>query len=307
VGSVANRNDPSTASRPTAGLSVASLTAGAFGSVGDPDGTRAITAIVALLVVLGLGLVMVAVWLFRVTRPDPEVLAPLEVMGERKWRRADPVWQRRRLDEVRPDGAEPLQPSAAPPDLDEAFDLGPAATGFDDLQDAHDHAPAVAHEGVSIPGDPLVAGRTAPAADTTAAVRRNGSLKIGPLAPPPTPAVTILPVRTVASQPEPAPADAHLDDAHVEDVEPDDVEDVEPEVVDRDVEHHVEQHDEPAPRAAPVEPQVGAVSSDGGTTPTGITRPTPEDLPDHEIDPGLMAAAMAELDAELAHRRDHDR
>ena len=63
---------------------------------------------------------MLAIWLFRLTRPDKELLAPLEVMGERKWRRADPVWQRRRLDEVRPDDAQPLQPSAAPPDFDEA-------------------------------------------------------------------------------------------------------------------------------------------------------------------------------------------
>ena len=259
--SVANRNDPPTASRPTAGLSAASLAAGAFGSVGDPDGTRAVTSIVALLVVLGIGLVMVAVWLFRVTRPDPEVLAPLEVMGERRWRRADPVWQRRRLDEVRPDGAEPLQPSAAPPDLDEAFDLGPAATGFDDLQDARDR------DSVSIPGDPLVAGMTPLPADPISAVRRNGSLKIGPVAPVATPAVTILPA-SAAEQPH---------------------------------------HDEPVPRPVPVDPLLRAASSDGGTTPTGITRPTPEDLPDHDIDPGLMAAAMAELDAELAHRRDDDR
>src|SRR5262245_64138822 len=82
---------------------------------------------------------MVAVWLFKVTRPDRELLAPLEVMGERKWRRADPVWQRRRLDEVRPAGAQPLQPSAAPPDLDEAFDKGPSVSGFDDLHDAAPH------------------------------------------------------------------------------------------------------------------------------------------------------------------------
>jgi hypothetical protein len=67
-------------------------------AVGDPDGSRAVTAIVALLAVIGIGLVMVAIWLFRTTRPDPEVLAPLEIMGDRSWRRADPVWQRRKLD-----------------------------------------------------------------------------------------------------------------------------------------------------------------------------------------------------------------
>jgi hypothetical protein len=267
VDSVANRNDPSTPARPTVRpLVVHASLAGVLGSVGDPDGTRAVTSIAALLVVLGIGLVMLAVWLFRVTRPDPEMLAPLEVMGERKWRRADPVWQRRRLDEVRPDGAEPLQPSAAPPDLDEAFDLGPAGTGFDDLQDAPDRD-APDRDGVSIPGDPLVAGITASLAEPAPVARRNGSLKIGPLAAtstPPIPAVTLIPAPTPVADEEPA--------------------------------------------GDPVQerPRSGH-SSDGGTTPTGIRRPTPEDLPDHEIDPGLMAAAMAELDAELSRRHDPDR
>ncbi len=108
-------------------------------AVGDPEGARTITSIIALLVAMGLALVMLAVWLHRTTRPDPELLAPLEVMGERRWRRGDPVWQRRRLDEVRPRGASPLEPSIAPPDIDEAFDLGPAASGFDDLHAAELH------------------------------------------------------------------------------------------------------------------------------------------------------------------------
>jgi len=102
-------------------------------TIGDPEGTRTVTSIVGLLVALGLALVMIAVWLWRTTRPDPELLAPLELMGERKWRRADPVAQRRRLDDARPDGAEPLTPSASPPVLDQTFDAGPSATGFDDL------------------------------------------------------------------------------------------------------------------------------------------------------------------------------
>jgi hypothetical protein len=115
-------------------------------SIGDPDGTRTITAIVTLLVVLGIGLTMLAVWLFKTTRPDPELLAPLDVMGERKWRRADPVWQRRRLDEVRPAEARPLTPSVAPPEFDEAFDQGPTASGFDDLHDPVDHHPIDSHD-----------------------------------------------------------------------------------------------------------------------------------------------------------------
>lgn len=262
MGSVANRNDPPTASWSSSSVVVASLsTTGTLGSigvsVGDPDGTRTVTAIVALLLVLGLGLIMLTVWLFRMTRPDPEVLAPLETMGERKWRRADPVWQRRRLDAVRPAGAEPLEPSAAPPDLDEAFDLGPTASGFDDLQDAPEQAPDP--DGVSIPGDPLVAGIAAPAVDQTAALRRNGSVKIGPLAPPSPPTV---PPGLAPGLPPPV---------------------------------------EVAPRFGPVDPLIGAASvSEASTTPTGIRRPTTHDLPDRDMDPELLAAAMAELDAEFA-------
>lgn len=93
-----------------------------------------ITSIIALLVALGVGLLVLARWVHRRTRPDPELLAPLEVMGDRSWQRADSVWQRRRLDEVRPDGAEPLVRSTAPPKIDEAFERGPTAQGFDDLR-----------------------------------------------------------------------------------------------------------------------------------------------------------------------------
>ena len=103
-------------------------------TIGDPEGTRTVTSIVVLLAALGVALLLLAVWIFRATRPDPELLAPLEAMGERAWRRADPVWQRRRLDELRPRGARPLTPSVAPPRVDEAFDAGPAAPGFDDLR-----------------------------------------------------------------------------------------------------------------------------------------------------------------------------
>jgi hypothetical protein len=104
------------------------------------DDTRTVLAIVALLAVVGVGLVMLAMWLFRVTRPDRELLAPLEVMGDRKWRRGDPVWQRRRLDEVRPVDAAPFSPATAPPAIDESYDVGPTAPGFEDLSDRDDVA-----------------------------------------------------------------------------------------------------------------------------------------------------------------------
>ncbi len=134
-------------------------------AIGDPEGTRTMTSIVALLAMLGLALVLLAVWLFKTTRPDPSLLAPLEAMSERKWRRADPVWQRRRLDHLRPEGAQPLAPSVAPPDIDESFDLGPAGTGFDDLHDDH-HGPSeqvvmATEEGLA----PTPAGLTRPRLD----------------------------------------------------------------------------------------------------------------------------------------------
>jgi hypothetical protein len=67
-------------------------------------------------------------------------------MGERKWRRADPVWQRRRLDEVRPGGADPLEPTSAPPATDAEFERGPQPIGFDDLVAASSSTVAVASE-----------------------------------------------------------------------------------------------------------------------------------------------------------------
>jgi hypothetical protein len=214
-------------------------------AVGDPEGTRTIMAIVVLLVVIGIGLIMVAVWFFKITRPDDELLAPLEVMGERKWRRADPVWQRRRLDELRPEGAQPLQPSAAPPVLDEAFDAGPAVSGFDDLHDRPE-PPAHQPEDADATGEPAVAHESQDDSDATAA--------------------------TDASQSSPTV---------------------------------------PAPSAPS---SLSAASNGGGDrgapsqaapTPIAMQRPGLDDLPDHELDPEVLAAAMAELDAEL--RRDPER
>ncbi len=54
---------------------------------------------------------------------------------------------------------------------------------------------------------------------------------------------------------------------------------------------------------APEEPLPARPSS---ATPIGIERPTSDDLPERELDPELMAAAMAELDAELSRRPDRD-
>ncbi|HEX6657569.1 MAG TPA: hypothetical protein VF065_05770 [Ilumatobacter sp.] len=216
-------DDPSRIDTRTAALALLAS------SVGDPAGTRTITSIVLLLAVLGIALLMLAIWLFRLTRPDKELLAPLEVMGERKWRRADPVWQRRRLDEVRPTEAQPLQPSAAPPDFDEAFfDHVPAASGFADL-----------HDDAHRDGEPSPEAVAPPAADEVPA-----QLEV--------PVESTEPVAngmSIAAKPRPAAA------------------------------------------VKPVSP-----------TPIGIERPM--ELPDRDIDPELLAAAIAELDAELQLGRD---
>jgi hypothetical protein len=197
-------------------------------SVGDPEGTRTITAIVLLLGVLGIALVMLAFWLFRLTRPDKELLAPLEVMGERKWRRADPVWQRRRLDEVRPDEAQPLQPSAAPPDFDEGFfERAPAAGGFDDLHDDSNSKAGSSAQGVDE-----------------------------------------VPIEGAGAEPELVVAEVA----------------------------GPEQNGEPAPNAEQA-PSPAPVIKPMSPTPIGIDRPM--ELPDGDLDPDLMAAALAELDAEL--------
>jgi hypothetical protein len=220
---VTNSCDDTTSSSRTSAAALALFAS----SVGDPAGTRTITAIVVLLAVLGVALVMIAFWLFRVTRPDKELLAPLEVMGERKWRRADPVWQRRRLDEVRPADAQPMQPSAAPPDFDEAFfERAPAARGFEDLHDdAHPN-------GASTDADADAEGDAEVVLAAPATVD-SGSANGAPLA--------------------------------------------------------VETPQAPA-QLKPVSP-----------TPIGIERPL--DLPERDIDPELMAAALAELDAELQSGR----
>lgn len=104
-------------------------------AVGDPGRTRTVYAAIAFLVALGVGLLVLAGWLIRSTRVDPEFLAPLELMGDRAWRSGDPVWQRRRLDEVRPVGAEPISRMAPPPLADPEFDRGPVVSDFSDFDD----------------------------------------------------------------------------------------------------------------------------------------------------------------------------
>jgi hypothetical protein len=107
---------------------------------GDPGSSRLVYAMVLGLAVVGVALVMLGVWLVRQTRPDLEVLAPLERMGDGDWRKRDPSTQRRMLDEVRPEGAEPLTPEPKPPPIDADFEADHPVASFSDL------GPGVVHE-----------------------------------------------------------------------------------------------------------------------------------------------------------------
>jgi len=101
--------------------------------VGDPGSSRLVYGMVIGLVVVGLAFVGLGVWLIRQTRYDPEMLAPLERMGDRDWRRSDPATQYRLLDEVRPGDAEPLATYRPQPHLDADFDAPHPPESLDDL------------------------------------------------------------------------------------------------------------------------------------------------------------------------------
>ncbi len=102
-------------------------------AAGDPGSSRLVYAMVAGLAVIGVALVVLGAWLVRQTRPDLEVLAPLERMGDADWKKRDPSTQRRMLDQVRPEGAEPLTPEPEPPPIDAEFDSEHPLASFSDL------------------------------------------------------------------------------------------------------------------------------------------------------------------------------
>jgi hypothetical protein len=127
--------------------------------VGDPSASRTVYVIVVVLVVIGIAFLTTAVWLFRQTRVDAELLAPLERMDTRRWRKADPARRRRLLDESRPEDAEPLSRAELVPDIDAEFaDEHRPVQNFDDFV------------GVSV--DPE---RSAPGPDDAEAALESGS------------------------------------------------------------------------------------------------------------------------------------
>jgi len=100
----------------------------------DPEASRLVYSMVIGLALIGVALILLAVWILRQTRSDLEVLAPLERMGDGDWRKRDPSTQRRMLDEVRPDGAQPLVREPMQPTIDAEFEQNGHPVGsFADL------------------------------------------------------------------------------------------------------------------------------------------------------------------------------
>ena len=126
--------------------------------------TNTIYAVVVALGAIGLALAVLAVWLIRQTQPERELLAPLERMYDRSWRKQEPAQMRRDLDEVRPAHARPVARGRDVPEVDDEFAQSqPRVATFDDLR--AEHASDTKHESSerSVAGaDPLSATRAVP-------------------------------------------------------------------------------------------------------------------------------------------------
>jgi hypothetical protein len=127
-------------------------------TINDASSTRKVYLLAGGLAVLGITLLVVTIWFWRSTRPEPALLAPLEIMGERKFRQLDDAAQQELLDSVRPQDAQPLRWGTVhgDPIEEHVIDLEAAARaeliGFDDLRDP---VPAVAVS-TSVTEDPLL-------------------------------------------------------------------------------------------------------------------------------------------------------
>ncbi|MEO7398616.1 MAG: hypothetical protein ABIW84_08640 [Ilumatobacteraceae bacterium] len=128
-------------------------------TVNDADSTRKVYMLAGALVLLGILLITVTVWFWRSTHHDPELLAPLEAMDSRGFRKADGGAQQHLLDEARPDSAQPMRWGVVrgEPDSGHEVDLrainkAPARSDYDDLRESND-VPA----DVAAAPDPVVA------------------------------------------------------------------------------------------------------------------------------------------------------
>jgi hypothetical protein len=110
-------------------------------SINDADSTRKVYLLAAGLAALGIILIAMTVWFWRSTRHDPELLAPLETMGSRRFRKLDDGSKRQLLDAVRPADATPMRwgvvrgSATAEPEVDLAAIRHATVRDYDDLRD----------------------------------------------------------------------------------------------------------------------------------------------------------------------------
>lgn len=99
-----------------------------------------VNALSLAMIVTGIVLFVVTLRFWRSAGEDPEVLAPLEVMGDRRFARADEEGRIGILNSVRPDGAERIDHVEAPAVLDHepAQQRRPFRDRFDHRDDAVD-------------------------------------------------------------------------------------------------------------------------------------------------------------------------
>ncbi len=106
------------------------------GSLSDSEATRRVFFAAGGLFLLGVVLFVATIWWWRSTKSEHPSLAPLEVMGARRWSRSGDAERDRLVNLVRPEGAQPLKPGSDPPvpvDLSR-LDSG-QLVGFDDLRE----------------------------------------------------------------------------------------------------------------------------------------------------------------------------
>lgn len=104
-----------------------------------------VNAISLGMVALGIALFVVTIRFWRAAGEDPEVLAPLEVMSDRRFARADDSARVEILNSVRPDGSEPVEQISAPEILDHEppQQERPYRDTFDHSDDAVDVVPDI--------------------------------------------------------------------------------------------------------------------------------------------------------------------
>src|SRR5262245_11535188 len=109
-----------------------------------------VALLVAVLVLLGLGMIVLALWLVRSTRSDPQALGPLELMADRRWHKGDDDHRQANLETARPAGAWPPAPMVAfeSADGDVAGTVSDAsAAGVAAAEDTVDEPPAADADG----------------------------------------------------------------------------------------------------------------------------------------------------------------